>query len=136
MLSSGAFTKDNKDVTFPLNNTGTELVVAEKWPDWFVSMEYLGRIEEEEDIKEIGYIERAIKEKMLDMRPTSDDPIKSILKLQLPFQVQPTITSSEFKFIGSKSGTRVLYMNLKKADISSYNNGAVNKELEIIQRIT
>jgi hypothetical protein len=134
VLSSGAFTKDHQGVTFMLQNNATVLEVKEKWPEWFVKMQYLGALKE--SVNDIAFIDRAIKERMVAMRLTCDDPIISVLKLQLPFQVKSTITSSDFHFIGSESGTRVLYMNLKKAGNTVYNNGAVKKDLQIFDSST
>jgi len=122
IVPSGVGFVTSKDIEMHLEKGGTELVIVVTWPAWFVELLFLGLFSEVERASEdFVLVKQALKQRMAEMRPTKDCPLKSVARIPLPFEVQPHIADENWRFLGEKvSGTRVLCVDLKEPKSGAY----------------
>ena len=121
ILPSGIGYKNSNDVEFHLEKDAIELVVSVTWPAWVVNMDFFKLFESQErTTKDFVLYEMALKRRMAQMRTTVNDLLRSVARIPLPFQVQPHIADDDWRYLGERTGCRVLYMDLKAPSNNSY----------------
>ena len=134
LLPSGVGFRDTNDVALRTEKGGNELVIEVVWP-WFVVN--INELHEQFDdpvkrTDDFVVRKRALMTRMAEMRPTASDPLKSVGRIPLPFEVIPDIPDNSWDFIGSTTGARVLYIDLKAPSANTYKAATV-KEAKILQ---
>lgn len=125
LMPSGVGDKNTDDIKLNLENDANMLAVVITWPAWVVEMEFFGLFSKEEQFtKDFVLREQAIKQRMSEMRPTKCDPIKSVARIPLPFQVEPNIHDEDWRYLGDK-GARILFIDLKHPYDGSYEGNTV-----------
>jgi hypothetical protein len=132
VLASGVGDKNSKDVQLHTEKSASELVITITWPKFVCDIKELHQLftEEEKQLDNFVLRKQALVQQMAMMRPTKNDPLKSVARIPLPIEVEPNIHESAWRFIGDKKGTRVLYIDLKAPSDGKYEGQAV-KECKI-----
>jgi len=134
VLPSGVGFKNTNDVAVRTEKGATELVISVTWPSFVVNIKELHALFDDSIKHTDDFIvrKRALMTRMAQMRPTAQDPLKSTARIPLPFQVEANIPDDSWDFIGSPTGTRVLYMDLKAPSSNTY-KGATVKDAKILE---
>ena len=115
VVPSGVGFVTSNDIELHLEKDSTELVIVVTWPAWVVKLLFLLLVSKEEQATEdFVLLKQALAQRLAEMRPTKDSPLKSVARIPLPFEVLPHIADVDWHFLGEKtSGTRVILIDLK-----------------------
>ena len=136
VIPSGVSFVTTKDIELHLEKGATELVIEVTWPSWVINLGFMLLFDKDKQVSEDFVLaKQALKQRMAQLRPSKDSPLKSVARIPLPFEVQPQIADEDWSFHGEQvSGTRVLFVDLKAPTDGKYEGKKV-KECTITDEI-